>query len=244
MKHIQRYLVPGIELIAFNPKWSISIVGREALESEAAMREAAHGIAVRTGEWNQTGCSCTRVAYVECDTDEESLDRLERLGRAVYEAFGRLPAGFSTAPKRPDPELDAELDAVALDDEFYRVIGDSAFGGVVVSRTDEPVDFADQLNNRIVNLVPVADIARADRWVRGDETQTIGVYPARLREQLRDELATYGAQRIVPLVTDPSRVSHTPSRADPRQHYRGTHDGTEPLRRMVRWVVDESDVLA
>ena len=45
MVHIQKYLVPGIELIAMNPKLSISIVGHEALESPAAMADAARGIA-------------------------------------------------------------------------------------------------------------------------------------------------------------------------------------------------------
>ena len=152
----------------------------------------------------------------------------------------QLPDWFSTAPKLPDRDLDAELEAVALDDEFYRVIGDSTFGGVVISRTDEPVDFAEILNNRIVNLVPVADITGVGRWVHGDETQTIGVYPPRLREQLRDDLATYGAQRIVPLVTDLSTVRHTPSGVDPAQNSRTTHDGTAPLQRMVRWVTEES----
>jgi hypothetical protein len=240
MKHIQKYLVPGIELIAFNPKWSISIVGHQALESTGAMKEAAHGVAVRAGEWNQTGCSCTRVVYVECATDEDDLERLEQFGRAVYEAFGTLPASFSTAPKRSDRELDAELEAIAIDEEFYRVIGDTSFGGVVVSRTDEPVDFSGQLNNRIVNLVPVSDITRVGRWVHGDETQTIGVYPSRLREQLRSDLATYGAQRIVPLVTEPDRTNHEPAGVDPDQRRRGIHDGHEPLRRMVRWVTEES----
>ena len=46
MKHIQQYLVPGIELIPNNPKVSIAIIGREALESEVAMREAAIGVAL------------------------------------------------------------------------------------------------------------------------------------------------------------------------------------------------------
>jgi hypothetical protein len=240
MKHIQKYLVPGIELIAFNPKWSISIVGHEALESPEAMEQAAHGVAVRVAEWNQTGCSCTRVTYVECGTDEADLERLEQFGHAIHNALGALPEWFSTVPKRPDRDLDAELEAVALDDEFYRVIGDTSFGGVVISRTGEPVDFADILNNRIVNLVPVADITAVGRWVHGDETQTIGVYPPRLRDQLRDDLATYGAQRIVPLVTDLSTVRHTPAGADPLQSKFTAHDGTMPLQRMVRWVTEES----
>ena len=246
MVHIQKYLVPGIELIAFNPKWSISIVGHEALESASAMEEAAYGVAVRAGQFNQTGCSNTRVVYVESTTDEEDLDRLERFGHAIHEAFGKLPPGFSTAPKHIDRNLDAELAAVALEDEYYRVIGDSSFGGVVVSRTEEAVEFADQLNNRIVNLVPIADITRVPQWTN-EGTQTVGIYPQRLREQLRDDLAIHGVQRIVPiqgedavdLLGDDPYV-HDPPGADPEQRRGMPHDGTYSPQRMVRWVVDES----
>nr|MBF6619859.1 long-chain-fatty-acyl-CoA reductase [Patulibacter sp.] len=125
MKHIQQYLVPGIELIGMNPKISIAVVGREALDSPEGMREAAVGVALMAGRLNQTACSSARVVYVECSTDEDDLERLERLGQEIHAAFLRLPSFESSAPKVPAPALDDELDAVALDDGFYRVIGDA-----------------------------------------------------------------------------------------------------------------------
>ncbi|XVQ06283.1 acyl-CoA reductase [Spirillospora sp. CA-255316] len=235
MTHIQKYLVPGIELIAMNPKLSISIIGHEALESEGAMRHAALGVARMAGHMNQTACASTRVVYVECTDEEDDLARLEALGHAVHQAFLGLPPHESTAPKRPDPDLEEELRAISLDEEFYRVIGDTSSAGVVVSRTaDEPVEFARQLNNRIVNLVPVPDITKVPRWV-SEETQTIGVYPESLRERLRDGLALHGAQR-----TQPIDRSMQMSDLDPSQTVRMPHDGTEPFRRSVRWVVDTS----
>lgn len=235
MKHIQKYLVPGIELISMNPKLSISIVGHEALEAHSAMEEAALGVALMAGRMNQTACSSTRVVYVECTTDDDDLDRLEEFGHAIHEAFLGLPPHESTAPKRPDPELEDELQALALDDEFYRVIGDTASAGVVVSRTEEPVEFADRLNNRVVNLVPVPDITRVPYWV-SEETQTVGIYPEKLRERLRDELALHGVQRTLPLGASLSAQA----KADPEQTVGLPHDGTEPMRRMVRWVIDQS----
>jgi hypothetical protein len=244
VKHIQKYLVPGLELIAFNPKWSISVVGHEALESEAAMKEAAAGVASRAGLFNQTACTCTRVVYVECDSDDDAdLDRLERFGEEVRNAFLNLPEWFSTKPKRPDAALDAELGAAALNDDFYRVIGDSSSAGVVVSRVEEPVEFQHMLNNRVVNLVPVRDMTRVEQWVKGDQTQTIGVYPQGLREHLRDELATYGAQKIIDFrrSDEPLTIDGDPVGADPAQRDALPHDGIEPMRRMVRWVVDQSN---
>lgn len=237
MVHIQKYLVPGIELIAMNPKLSISIVGHEALETVEAMQEAARGVAAMAGQMNQTACSSTRVVYVECDTEDEELERLETFGHAIHKAFGELPPELSTPPKQPDLDLEGELEAVALDDEYYRVIGDTSFGGVVVSRTaEEPVEFAERLTNRIVNLVPVPDIHRVTRWV-DEGTQTVGIYPERLREELRDQLALNGVQRIMP---GDGHLMGDPAGSDPAQRFGIPHDGGEPMRRMVRWVLDES----
>ncbi|MGC9542082.1 acyl-CoA reductase [Streptomyces sp. UG1] len=236
MTHIQKYLVPGIELISMNPKLSVSVVGHEALQSPAATREAAVGVALMAGRMNQTACSSTRIVYVECGTDEDDLTRLEAFGRAVHDAFLSLPPHESTAPGRPNAALEEEMRALALDDTFYRVIGDTAGAGVVVSRTDEPVEFADMLSNRVVNLVPVADITRVRHWV-SEATQTVGVYPERLRERLRDPLALHGVQRVLPA----GASLLAPSAGVDREQTLGLpHDGTEPLRRMVRWVVDQS----
>jgi hypothetical protein len=235
MKHIQQYLVPGIELIAMNPKLSISIVGHEALELQSAMEQAASGVALAAGRLNQTGCFCTRIVYVECGTDDEDLERLEEFGHAIHRAFLALPESVSTAPKLANPGLEEELEAIALEDDFYRVIGDTSSAGVVVSRTDEPVEFAERLSNRIVNLVPVEDVTMVPRWV-SEETQTVGIYPESLRLRLRNDLALHGVQRTLPL----GGRHFDASVDDPLQAFGLPHDGTEPMRRMVRWVVDQS----
>jgi hypothetical protein len=235
MTHIQQYLVPGIELIGMNPKLSIAIVGGEALASEEGMTEAATGIALMAGRLNQTACSSARVVYVECDPEDDAeLERLERLGEAVHAAFARLPAFESTAPKGPDAELEDELEAIGLDEDFYRVIGDAHSAGVVVSRTEDAVDFADRLGNRVVNLVPVAEIEKVPGWL-SEATQTVGIHPDSLHERLRDALALNGVQHVKALrpsleglaVDDGSYTLSLP------------HDGMEPMRRMVRWTIDQ-----
>lgn len=235
MTHINKYLVPGIELIAMNPKLSISIVGHEALETDEAMREAALGVALMAGRNNQSACSSTRVVYVECATDDDDLDRLEQFGHAIHQAFLGLPEHESTMPKAPNPDLQDELDALALDDDYYRVIGNANSAGVVVSRTDEPVEFARSLSNRVVNLVPVPDITHVPRWVN-EETQTVGIFPERVRVLLREDLALNGVQRTIPLGVSYFKQSS----ADPEQGLALPHDGMEPMRRMVRWVIDQS----
>ena len=45
VKHVTKYIQPGIELISLDPKRSASIVGKEAIESEEMMEDAANRIA-------------------------------------------------------------------------------------------------------------------------------------------------------------------------------------------------------
>ena len=234
VKHIQKYLSPGIDLTAMNPKYSMSIIGKETLESEAAMEEAATGLAVISGFYNQTACANTRIVYVESDTEDESLERVIALGRKIVAAYPKLPEVISTPAKAPNRELEAELQAVALEDDFYHVEGDTVDGGVVVSRFEDRVDFFDQLNNRVLNLVPVENLLDVVKWC-DDTTQTIGVYPESLRERLLDPLALAGIQRLVPLQGgDPLQIFQDMHTLPPGM----PHDGIEPMRRNVRWVID------
>jgi hypothetical protein len=232
MKHIQKYLVPGMDFVALNPKLSISIVGREALQERPAMEEAARGVALLAGRVNQSACSNTRVVYVESGIDTESIARVIELGEEICEALQRLPPELSTPASQPNPELDDELRALEMDDDLYWVKGDTLRGGVIVSRFSDRVDCFAKLSNRIVNLVPVPDLRQVLRWC-DDTTQTVGVYPDRLLLDMRDRLALAGVQRIV-LLTGLAAEGHA-------GRFPGMpHDGIEPMRRMVRWVVDES----
>jgi len=234
MKNIQKFLTPGIDLTALNPKFSMTVIGKEALESEEAMDEAATGIAVISGFFNQTACSNTRLVYVESGTDDASLEKLDELGRKVVAAYTALPQQISTPAGKRNDDLEAELEAVSLEDEFYTVLGDTLTGGVVVSRFPDRVDFYEQLNNRVINIIPVENLLDVTKWC-DDTTQTVGVYPESIRDRLLDPFALAGVQRLVPLEGgDPLRIFAVMQTLPPGM----PHDGIEPLRRSVRWVID------
>ena len=61
IKHIARYIQPGIDLITLDPKLSSTIVGKEGFDSESTMQEVAHGIARDAGMYNQETCTNARV---------------------------------------------------------------------------------------------------------------------------------------------------------------------------------------
>lgn len=228
VKHVTRYIQPGLELISLDPKRSITIIGKDTFADEATMRDAALRAATDIGASNQTGCSSARVVLVESGTDDAGIERLRAFGQMVYDAMLGLPGHLSTRPKTFDPELRANIAGLRSSPDFYEVIGGrDDEGAIIISRMDDVVDFYPSLSGRVANFVPLDDVAQATRFVNS-YTQTVGIYPEALKLRLRDELPLFGAQRIVTL-----GYAMTANPALPQ-------DAIEPLRRMVKWIVDES----
>ncbi|MBM7062990.1 long-chain-fatty-acyl-CoA reductase [Pseudomonas sp. UL073] len=227
IKHVTQYIQPGLELISLDPKRSASIIGEATFASEASMREAAVRLAADIGAINQKGCVCARVIYVQSGTDEDGLARLNTFGQYVYEAMLGLPNTLSTAPKRYDQRLKAEVDALRLDDEWYKVIGGKdGEGAVICSQIPEPVSFSTSLDDRTANLVPVDSLDEMMDAV-DSYTQTVGVYPESIKDQLKDVLPLYGAQRIVSLGYAAAMKFAAPQ------------DSLEPMRRMGKWISNQ-----
>ncbi len=220
--HVLRYVRPGLELVTLDPKRSATIIGPEAFTSGPTVREAALRAAADIGALNQQGCFSARVIFVVA-----GVDAANGFGDLLYRSLQSLPQSLSTPVSRPDPELLAQVRALRSSPDFYRVFGGSdGEGAVIVSQLPDPVEFHRSLSGRIANVVPVSGIAEVLPEISA-ATQTIGVYPDSLRLQLRDVLALHGAQRVVSL----GYAGHL--------SMCGPQDGTEPLRRMVRWIVDE-----
>lgn len=227
VKHVTKYIQPGLELISLDPKRSATLIGPEAFTSEATMRNVAERAATDVGAYNQLTCVNARVIYVVTGTNDEGLARADRFGHLIYESMMKLPGWLSTRVKRFDPELRANIDSVRGGD-FYKVIGgESDEGAIIISHLDAPVDFSRSLSGRVANLVPIDDPMDSLRGMDA-YTQTVGIYPETLRRQMRDLLPLYGAQRIVSLGYACSGNPCLPQ------------DAIEPVRRMVKWIVDES----
>ncbi|RJG26434.1 acyl-CoA reductase [Massilia cavernae] len=229
MKHVTQYIQPGLELISLDPKRSASIIGKDTFDSEASMREAAVRLAADIGAINQKGCVCARVIYVQSGTEEEGLEKLNTFGRYVYDAMMTLPNVLSTKPKRYEQKLKAEVDALRLDDEWYKVIGGKdGEGAIICSQIPEAVSFSASLDDRTANLVPVDSLAEMLAAVDA-YTQTVGVYPESVKDELKDVLPLYGAQRIVSLGYAGAMKFAAPQ------------DSIEPMRRMGKWISNQID---
>ncbi|MHA1330183.1 MAG: acyl-CoA reductase, partial [Candidatus Hodarchaeales archaeon] len=65
IKHITRYLQPGIDLITLDPKLSTSIIGREAFKNVNTLKKVAQRAAMDVGSYNQEACLNSRIIYVQ-----------------------------------------------------------------------------------------------------------------------------------------------------------------------------------
>jgi Acyl-CoA reductase (LuxC) len=212
-----KYLGPGFELVSFDPKTSISLIGKEAFQSEAVLDQAAEAAADDATLMNQQACTASRYQFIE--GSEAEVDRY------CAKLQARLGLERRTASATPIPLPNALRDEIGgLRDlpDFYRVWGGYDGAGVVI-RSEEPVEFYP--DGKVVNVVRVKALEDAVCFATV-ATSTVGVYPPERKADLRDALAAQGAQRIVALGGAGPEVGLP-------------HDGFYPLQRFVRWVNDE-----
>jgi Acyl-CoA reductase (LuxC) len=217
INNVIKYLMPGLQLVSFDPKTSISMIGIEAFDSDATLEDVATRAADDVGLLNQEACVCSRVLFVE--GDRRQVDRFcERLQRKLVDRN----ALSGKAPPLPR-DLAEEVDSMRLLDDEFGIWGIGDGSGLVV-RSDEPVDF--HPINKTANVVQVKSLEEALKYVNV-ATQTVGVYPPARQVQLRDRLAGGGAQRIVRLGDAGGQSIGAP------------HDAMYVMHRFVHWIVHE-----
>ncbi|MFD6858685.1 acyl-CoA reductase [Rhodococcus sp. NPDC060090] len=218
IENAAKYAGPGFGLISFDPKVSMAIVGREAFESEETLREVAELAAADVTIFNQDACLAARHICVEGD-----VEQVDRFCALLHERLGVDRDFASALGPKPDSEIREAVEGMRYLEPDYRVWGKFDGSGLVV-RSPEMVDF--HPNFKTVNVIPIAQLRDAASYATV-ATQTVGVYPAHRKAEIRDHLATAGVQRLVKLG------------GALRGSMGGPHDGMYPLHRMVNWVVDD-----
>lgn len=217
INNVIQYLGPGIQLISFDPKASISLIGREAFDSEESIAEVAEQLAVDTTVFNQEACLASRYAFVEGQRPQ-----VESFCAQLAERLGVDRDFASAVCPRPSAELRDEIQVMEAMGDLTLWGGFDGRGLVILS--ERPVEF--QPANKTSNVVMVGSLDDAIRYVNV-ATQTIGVYPYERKAQLRDQLASAGAQRLCRLGTANAHVLGSP------------HDAMYPLQRFVHWMGDD-----
>jgi hypothetical protein len=217
VRHAQKYIGPGFQLVSWDPKTSISMIGREAFESDEVLALVAALAATDASVMNQDACVASRYQFVEGTTDQ-----VDRYCALLQRELG-IERQLNSARGYPTPpEVKAEVEILRQLEPEFRVWGDFTGSGLVV-RSAEPAGFFPDC--RTVNVVPVVSLEDAARFANV-ATQTVGVYPAARKAGLRDRLADFGAQYVCNLGEAVMVGPAVP------------HDGCYEMQRLVRWVAD------
>jgi Acyl-CoA reductase (LuxC) len=217
INNVIKYLGPGIQLVSFDPKSSISMIGREALASDETMDDVAERLAADTTVFNQEACLASRFVFVEGERPQ-----IEAFCAKLVDRLG-VDRDYASAVAQPlPPDVREEVEVMSAMGDLKAFGGFDGRGLVVLS--DAPVNF--HPSNKTSNVVMVDSLDDAVRYVNV-ATQTIGVYPYERKAQLRDRLAAAGAQRLCRLGTANAHALGSP------------HDAMYPLQRLVHWMADD-----
>ena len=217
INNVIKYLGPGFQLVSFDPKTSISMVGHEAFASEETLELAADLASADVMTLNQEACVASRFQYVE--GSQEQVDRF----CAVLHRRIAARAQDSGDVRPLDMDLREQIETMMMMDDEYGVWGRPDGKGVVI-RSEEPVDF--HPINKTANVVRVDSLDDAVKYINV-ATQTVGFYPFERMPDYRDRLASGGAQRIVHLgEAGPSTIGNP-------------HDAMYPMHRFVHWMAHE-----
>jgi hypothetical protein len=220
INNVMKYIGPGFQLVSFDPKTSISMVGKEAFADDETMARAATLNASDVSMGGQEPCVSSRFTFIEASPEEA-----DRYCEILAEQIRVDRMGEGT-PRPLDMELKEQIDTLRIMDDDYAVFGASDGRGVAI-RSDGPVDFHPL--RKTSNVVCVPSLEDAMKYVTV-ATQTVGVFPFDRMAGLRDQLASCGAQRVVRLgEAGPSAIGNP-------------HDAMFPLHRFVHWMANEDGV--
>ncbi|MEO6093326.1 MAG: acyl-CoA reductase [Novosphingobium sp.] len=218
INNVMKYIGPGFQLVSFDPKTSISMIGKEAFADDETLAKVAKLNASDVDMLGQEACVSSRFTFMEADPEQA-----DRYCKLHADALRLQKPSDPDEPRPLDLELKEQIDALRMMDDDYAVFGKSDGRGVAI-RSEEPVDFHPL--RKTSNVVCVKSLDDAMKYVTV-ATQTVGVYPFERMPALRDMLASCGVQRVVRLgEAGPSAIGNP-------------HDAMYPLHRFVHWMANE-----
>ena len=218
LRSAKNYIGPGFELVAFDPKTSISFIGREAFQSDEILAEVARLAGDDSTPYNQGACVSSRIQYIEA-----TVEQADRYCDLLQQQLGVQRPKCAAVSQLVTGDTREQIEALRDLEPEYRIWGRFDGRGIVI-RSEDPVDFYP--DRKVVNVVPVTSLRDAVRYANV-ATQTVGVYPSSRKAEVRDALASAGVQRVVTLGKALGPGPGLP------------HDGFYPLHRFARWVNDE-----
>lgn len=213
---IKKYAGPGLELITFDFKTSISLIGHEVFESAETLEEAAELAEIDVSNFDQSACVCSRFIFIEGSVNDVDRFCAALHGNMLKEGAIPLPSARRSPPR------------CARRSRLSRCLSRTIAFGVGMTVRELWCVPTNQWN-----FIPTARSSTSSAWpgsLTPCATSTAGVYPFVRKVELRDRLANAGAQRIVNLGMAMSFGTGAP------------HNGFDAMQRYMKWISDEGEL--
>ncbi len=224
VRAVRARAAPTTRVVEYHHRFSVGIVGREALV-RGTVDQIAADVATAVGMYDQRGCVSPQMVFVEEDGRVSPAVFAELVARALGDLDARLPVGpleTGQASTLQQARATAELLASTAGG-FVRHGGRAAWTVVLDSGSMASTPTA----GRFVRLRSVEGAEEVPGLLapRGAHLQTVGIAGLGARaEEVARALGDIGVSRVTPFAS----VAFPPS----WWH----HDGRGPLLDLVRWV--------
>jgi acyl-CoA reductase-like NAD-dependent aldehyde dehydrogenase len=221
VQSVQQRTTPGQRLLVHGPRLSVGVIGPQAIE-----RKTAYDVAMAVSLFDQQGCVSPHVVYV-VGSANLALEFARMIGAALHEVGRELPRG-SLKPAEALAIREARTQA-----EFRAIAGGSMelIEGEDLDYTvifDADSAFQPSCLNRFLYVKPAESIAQIKELLaphrRFLQSVAIEGFPPNEAAELALQLGSSGASRITSFATLPW---------PPAEWH---HDGSAPLRELIRWV--------
>lgn len=208
----------GTKTLIFNPRYGMSLIGREALAAES-LDETVRRAAQDTMIWNQQACIASLVHYVE--GDDLAVDAY---CEALRVELGLWDAAHGAVPDRAMVGRIRTARRGELSDGRWMPNGPPVAPTSAVVRMDRSFDLSSHPMARVVVVRKIADIADTLNLMHAG-VSSVGVFPVQRLESLRDEICGRGVTSALPLGEADTNFLGAP------------HDGMRALSELVSWSV-------
>jgi len=208
----------GTKTLVFNPRYGISLIGREAL-APGALEETVRRAAQDTLVWNQQACIASLVHYVEGESRD--VDRYCSALTAELALWDREHA------HQPDRSVVGRIRGARrgeLSGGRWQINGAPIAPTSAVVRMDRGFDLSAHPQARVVVVRPVDDLADTLELMHAG-VSSVGVLPIERLAGLRDAICGRGVTTVIALGEVDTLFTGAP------------HDGMRPLSELVSWSI-------
>ncbi|MDD4635762.1 MAG: acyl-CoA reductase, partial [Dehalococcoidales bacterium] len=212
-----RSRTPFTKVSSFNPRYGVSLVGREAFENdiEAVAEHTARDVMI----YNQKACTSSLVQYVEGTL--EQAEHFARLLAAALEQHNIKAPGFTPPSATGQIKRMRRGKYAAGTWCINNYMGNYSSGTVVIPGE---FDILDHPMCRLAIIRPVSSLDNALKYM-SQNVSTAGVYPEDRRLELRDRILARGVSNVLPLGECGKAYPGMP------------HDGVLALNELVDWKI-------